>query len=265
MKRFLNAGIFCLGVLAISFPTYSYSKSIAFSPSLPGQPLIFNKSSPSHLFDRKTFKRLSPKQTEKLFDLSQLSVRLSTNINGLVEIFFLPIDAGQKQSLIIRYNEDINETISLIDKEFLAIKGHFSKRLAKLIHHTLITLTQLTNEMLVNITMGNIEEFQQDYLQMQIQVINAYKEGISKILKNHDKLSSAEEEAENGLEGLVSTLSLYITNMDELINGSNSVSKSLVQAPQQIIENLTQFIDFNFFILIMNISQKNEKNHEKHC
>lgn len=245
MNKILKRG--CLYGLAICLPVASYCKTTAYSPSIAGQPLIFHKSN-SSLIDHKFFKNLSRKQTEQLFEFSRLSVRLSVALLGLVETFFLSIDPSQKQNLVILYNDEINTTISLIDHEFRSLKGH-SKKLTKLIQQTLKSFTQITNQMLIDITAGLTNEFQQDYQEMQTQVINHFKMGISKILKKHDH-SLAKAEAESGLEGLVSAISLCMTDLKDLIDGSDSVSKNLILVRQQVTKNLTIFVNSNFFLQI---------------
>lgn len=218
-----NWVLFCL---VISAPLYPIS--VAFSPSTPGQPLIFHhKEPPVSPFEQKLFKLLSTCQRELL---TEASIRLSEDLLGLVDTHFLPDSKKQEKNLAYLYNRDIRASIALIN--------------VKLIDQTMTTFVEITNQMLKDVS--NTKLFHKDYQKMQKEVINRYKAKLEKIATK--KTAFIQAEAESALEGMVSCLSLYISSTDSLVNGGEAVYSNMVLARQQLIKNLTIFVEATFVL-----------------
>lgn len=239
-----------LAFIVLCLPDEAICKIQAYSPSIAGQPLIFhNSKNPIHFFDRKTFRKLNKDEIKKACHVTETSVSLSENLIGLVETTFLQINPTSKQNLSIAYNQQIDLLISEIHDKFASLKGYPSKRLATLIKQTLSSFSQITNQMLNDVVDSNVL-FQQDYLQMQEQVINYFISKQEIIFKDagHNPLRV---EMQSALEGLVSNMSLYISDLNSLVNGNDVGSRNVVLSRQQILQNLTLFVESSFVLEII--------------
>lgn len=237
MKRVVcHIVIFCL----FAFPVACECKTVAYSPSIPGQPLIFHSTTPSSS-ENTIAATLSSKNRHRLLHLSKLCSRLSEELLGLVENASLPHDCKHKASVISHYNARIDAAIDEIYRIFRTLEGPVSKPMARLIKHTLIHLTRITHEMV-----ANPHGFQQDSLEMQQQVINFYTVCLEDILSQSAQNSVLKADAVSALEGVVSCLTLLILNTDSLVNHGNSGQKNFVLARQQINKNLTMFVEATF-------------------
>lgn len=247
MKNFLT----CLALSMALVPMYAQGKTDAYSPDIPGQPLIFHTSTPSiSTAEQKLFQGLSRKDKHALFEVTTMSIRLSEGILGLVGTLYLPTNTYQKNRVASLYSRDINASISSLYQTFLTLKGPQSQELADLVLQTLRSFTEITNEMLSDtVNNSNNAEFHQDYLQMQIDVINNFKSGIANLFPGCHE-SPFEAEAISALEGLVSNVSLYMTNLDGLVNESQAGPRNMVFARQQLSLNLTAFIQSTFALQI---------------
>ena len=203
-----------------------FGNTTAYSPSTPGQPLIFHKTTPT----APPFEHNIPPQ--QLIDLSLKCVRLGEDFLGLAGVQFLPIQEKQRLSVKIVFNNDITTSIGLIVKDFT------SKELAQLINQTLTSFKEITNKMLDNtINVPTNKLYHKDYLQMQEQVINEFKAGLG---------GKTAPEAVYALEGLVSCMALFISDLNSIVEGGQPGSKNMVLARQQVVGNLTQFVIATF-------------------
>lgn len=254
MKKNWPTVIFCLS--AIMMPISTHCKTEAFSPSIPGQPLIFHTTIPSvSKLDRKIFEKLSNSQVHKLYELSKLGILLSEEVLGLVGTIFLPTSLAQKESVALIYDNDMASVIDQINQLFLSLEGDSSQQLANLVKHTLDSFIQITNEMLRNTAIvPNNTAYQQNYMQMQVEVINAFKAGLDELFDDSETNAILKAEAGSALEALVSCLSLYILNTQSLVNG-NSGSKNLVLARQQILKNMAIFVETTFVLQALTSNQ----------
>lgn len=237
MKRIVNCIVM---VCLFAIPIACECETVAYSPSIPGQPLIFHKTTPFS-FEEEIASKLSPENRDHLLHLSRLSSRLSEELLGLVGNAFLPLGQTQKASVTSLYNKGIDAAIDQINQTFLKLEGSSSKQLARLVELTLINLTRITNEMVVN-----PEAIQQAYLEMQQQVINFYTVGLNDILSESAQKSVLQADAVSALEGLVSCLTLSILDTNSLVNNASSGQKNLVLTRQQINKMLTMFVELTF-------------------
>lgn len=246
MKKFISRAI-CLSLICKSLlPSALEGKTRAFSPNIPGQPLIFNVSKPSiSSFERILFSKLSRHDLESLLELTANSTRLSEDLLGLVTAMNLPMSTPQRQSIVNLYNQDISITISLINDTFRSLKGSSSKKLANLVEQTLTSFVQITNKMLVD-SAGNPSNqlFQQDYQLMQVNVINYFNSMIDEMSRKLNP--NLKSESKNGIEGLVSCMSLYISNTNSMVVGGVAGPRNMVFSRQQVIKNLAQFLSSIF-------------------
>lgn len=237
MEGFLNRIIIvCLSIIPITCDC----KTVAYSPSIPGQPLIFHTTTPSS-FENEIADKLCPKNRYLFFRLSKLSSRLSEEFLSLVGNAFLPLVQAQSVNVTTLYNRSIDESIDQIHKIFSSLKGSSSKKLSKLVKETLINLKDVTNLLVVNPI-----DFQEGYSEMQQQVINFYTDGLEDILSSSSQNSVLEADAVSALEGLVSCLGLVILDTESLVNDSISGQKDLVFARQQTNINLAIFLEATF-------------------
>jgi hypothetical protein len=245
-------GILCLAISSI-LPSAGFCNTEAYAPSIPGQPLIFHHNTKEKcLFSHKIFHELSSENIERVLKLSRESIGLSEALLGLIEIMFLQIDPSIKGDVAAIYNEEIAFLISEITHTFNSEQGHTSKKLSKLMGQTLHSFAQITNQMLVDRSLNVL--FQQDYLEMQEEVINYFNTILAGILKG-DRQKSFADEAESALEGLVSCMALYISNLNTLTNGNYAGPRSVVLSRQQIIQNLTLFVDSTFALVLTNCNK----------
>lgn len=249
MKDF---GILCLTFLALCFPYPGFCKIVAYSPSIPGQPLIFHKNEgPNCTIEKKIHDKLGLKNTRKVAHLSQVATRMSEDLIGLIDSLFLLIDPSSKEKIAAIYNEEIKFFISEITHTFSSVKGPPSKKFAKLMNQTLSSFVQISNEMLIDtIGVSTNALFQQDYLKMQEQVINHFNSELANLLKE-SRHSSLRADVESALQGLVSGTALYISNLNSLTNGRSVGPKSLVLSRQQIEQKLTLFVEASFVLEVL--------------
>lgn len=261
MKNIVTSRLFSLGSsminslmitsLIIAFPIFIHCDvTNAYSPSIPGQPLIFHTTTPSiSSADQKIIKELSSKEIENLFKLSTTSIQFSEGLLGLIGTAYLPITQDQQGSLSSLYNQDINVAIGIIYQEFLSFRGGSSKRFADLINQTLISFVEIANQMIGD-TVGSSSNalFQQDYQEMQDHVINYFKAGVANIYNNNGTNRSLKAEAESALEGLVSCLTLYISSLQSLVNDGNAGQRNMVFARQKLFKNLAAFVEDTFIL-----------------
>jgi hypothetical protein len=246
MKLFRQAGFLCAGVSMLAFPASGHCRTKAYSPPIQGQPLIFHKSKPTlSPYENEMCTRLSNKQKINLSLLTELSVDLSDQLLGLSEAWYLPITQDQQDTLVSDYNEQIEDTIHKIYKIFRTLKGDSSKELAKVIRNTLTSFASITNQMLFDLTEGaNPNElFQQDYLRFQHEVINYYKDSLHHILSHAERKTILKAESEGALEGLVSTFSLYVLDLDTVVDQGGDVPGNMILARNQVFKNLQIFLD----------------------
>ena len=245
--------IFCLSIMA--FPLSAKTK--AYSPNIPGQPLIFHTSKPSiSPIEKKILDQLSCSQLQALFGLANSSIRLSEGLLGLVGTLYLPIEKNQKLSVSKLYNEDIEASILQIDRLFFSLGGSSSKKLAQLMNQTLTSFAQIANQMIhdtVGISTNKL--FHKDYLQMQSEVINHFVAELEKFNFSASALP-LKARSENALEGMVSCFSLFISDTDSLVSRDNAGPKSMVLARQQFISNLTVFVEATFALQAITLQKR---------
>lgn len=238
-----NRVLFCLGLMTCPLFVHS-SATVAFSPSTPGQPLIFHHKKPSvSLFEQKVLEQLSEGQLAQLHGLSDASIRFSKGVLGLVASHFLPDSEKQEKNLELLYNRDIQASINQIDGIFPGGK------LAKLMNQTLSSYVEIANQMLHNVSDNAL--FHKDYQKMQVKVINRFKAKLEKITPSTKKTTLLQAEADSALEGMVSCLSLNISATESLVDGGQSVYSNMVLARQQLIKNVTVFVEAAFVLEVI--------------
>src|ERR1700728_3707640 len=199
-------------------------KTIAYSPSIPGQPLIFHTKKPTlSPIEKEICDRLSPSDLTKL---SKLSQQISQELVGFIGTIFFPLSGEQQQNLTSLYLSEINENIHKITQVFLSSADNDS--LSTLLEQTLTNLVQITNQMLTNSAITpNTVLFHENYIQMQQGVIHPFNAALTTITKDCAQESEIKAKAKSALEGLVSCISLYISNTNNVVNGNNPGSTSL--------------------------------------
>lgn len=227
MKGMMNL-VVIVSLLAI--PLTCECKTVAYSPSIPGQPLIFHHTTPFS-FEKKIASKLPSRNRYQLLHLSKLSNRLSKGLLALIGDTCRPPDPVQK----------VNTLINQVYQTFLKLEGSSSKQLASLVEQTLINLAHITNEMVVN-----REGFQQAYSEMQQQVINFYTAGLNNIVTKRTRGSNLNAISISALEGLVSCIALSILDRDSLVNHANPDLKNLILVRKQTKKMLTMFIESTF-------------------
>lgn len=258
MKKMFGWKIFWFGLSLIFLPLSVQCKTRAFSPSIPGQPLIFHQTKPSLTpLEKKILKKLSPDQLKQLLKISNASTKLSEGVLGLASATFLPIDNNQKQHVSMLYKKYISTSIFQIYRAFLTSEKHSSKQFAQLIKQTLVSFVETTDQMLIDSDKFSSNDlFHQDYLQMQERVINYYKAGSKKIFNESAQNSIFQAEAESALEGLVSCIVLFIANTNSIVHGDNPTPNNTVGARQEVVENLAQFVESAFALQEIYLNKK---------
>lgn len=116
MKKILSWMMLCLGVSTIFFPFSISCKTHAFSPSIPGQPLIFHRTKPSPSpFDKKKFKKLLFERRKEI--LKPFHVTSSANYPFPVHNIY--------SSGIIKPNVDQDEMDEVIKALYLEWKERY--------------------------------------------------------------------------------------------------------------------------------------------
>ncbi len=232
----------------ICLPLFVYGETEAYSPSIPGQPLIFHTTTPSlTLLQKAILERLSTCQQYKFVALSRVSLKLTDLYMGLAGASFIPLDPAQKQRVTALYTLNIGTSIHKIHRLFVSANGHQAEEIAQLITQTLANFTKVALQMIDDAVLGNNAQFQQDFQNMQTEVINFYERGVHKLSKN----SALIAEAESSLEGLISNFSLFLANTNSSVNQGQPVSTSTVLARQQVNKNLLAFIERTFGLQIL--------------
>ncbi len=226
-------------------------KTIAISPTIPGQPLIFHVQKPTlSPIEKKILARLSSHQVNQLTKLSVLSQEMSQELVGFIGDIFLPLSGEQQQNITSLYLFDINDDIQKIKKVFLSSSGNES--ISSLLEQTLTHLVEITNQMLTNTAINsNSSLFQANYNQMQDEVINPFNAALTSIIKDSEKETYFKAESRSALEGLVSCIALCISNTNNVVNGDNPGSKSLVLVRQQIEKKLVDLVESTFFLEVL--------------
>lgn len=241
----------CLSLLGtISPSTQLYCRTEAFSPSIPGQPLIFHTSNMSlSVIEKKILKKLPDSTLCQLAKLSELSQQMSEELIGLIGTLFLRLSEDQKQSFQFLYLLNINDNVFKINYIFYSSTAY--DPLGPLLEETLTLLVQIVNQMLENTAIvPDNALFQQDYIQMQQQVINPFNVALTRI-KDSEINSYLKAEAKSSLEALVSCLTLTISNTNSMVHGNNTGSRNLILARQQILKNLVTLIEATYALQVL--------------
>ncbi len=252
MHFFLTHGTLSLLFLASFLPFSVDCKTVAFSPSIPGQPLIFHHTShPISTFEKRVSYKLTCDNSSNFSKLSKASKQMFKGLLGIVDTTFSEQDLFQRQLLVAKYHDDIQASIDKVHKIIHSLKSHSAKKLANLLEQTLLSFVKITNEIVVNsVESSSNEFFHLAYLQMQEQVINGFNTGISQIFKKNTFRTSIKAESDSALHGLVSNTNLYISDLKNLSNSGGASSRSVELSREQILKNLTVFIETTFILAL---------------
>jgi hypothetical protein len=227
-----------------------YCETTAYSPSIPGQPLIFHTTNPSlSPIEKKILKQLSNSKIRYLQKLSRISQSISEELAGLIGTVFLPIDQLKQEIVSSIYLSDIENDLQNITAIFA--KTSRNDLLGAALQQTLSKLVLISNQMLINTAIDpNIALFQENYVQMQELVINPFKLALS-VYNDSLKNLYLKAEAKSALEALVSCITLIISNTSSIVNGDNPGTKNLVLARQQIVKNLIILVETTYVLQVL--------------
>lgn len=235
-------------LLWICLPFFAFGGTKAYSPNIPGQPLIFHTTTPSLTpIQKALLENLSTCQRYKFVGLSHVSLTLAELYMGLADVVFVPLDLTQKQSVAVLYNFNIANSITRIGKLFVSANGKNANEIAQLIKQTLSNFTKIALQLMDDAVQGNSQQFHLDYQKMQTEVIDPFVSAIDTLSTN----SALIAEAESSLEGLVSSFSLFLANNNSTVNHEQPVSTSTVLARQQVNKYLIAFIERTFGLEIL--------------